>query len=977
MLCCFPSALSGQQTTGIVVGRITDASTGQPIDGAQVVVMGTNRGVVSNLEGAYRIPGAPAGERQIRVINIGYAQAVRTVTVEAGAAVTLDFALEPTALELDAIVVNAAGRATLKREIGSKVGVIDVGELELTPVRSFSDLIQAREPGVTVVGSGGTAGTGSRIRIRGSNSVSLSNSPLLIVDGVRVDDNPNAYELFTGGVTSSRLDDLNPEDIESIEILKGPSAAALYGTAAASGVIQVTTKRGHAGDSSWRVWAEGSAVDRNVTMPDNVWAVDALGDPCSLLAQLAAFCTSTEILRFNPLENEATTAFRTGWGQTYGASVSGGSEAMTFYVSGEFAEETGSLEENSLEQVNLRANLTGQIKDNLRISTGAAYLNHDAQYPQNDNSGLGILLNALIAPPHPVVIDEGGYRLPREYLFAWDNFQNLQRSTLTGSLDWQPLEWLTLNATGGLDDVDQHDNGLVEPNVLTLFGPPFSIGLRESVRQNVVNYTATGSATASYRPMPDLDASTSAGVQYFRDRTQGVFATGAGITPGTGSLSSATTQFLVDEFNIENILLGTFLSQQVAWRELVFLNAAVRGDRNSAFGLNLGWIWYPSVSASWLLSEETFFPELDWLDDLRIRAAWGESGLRPTFRQAKQFFDGVTAVNQDGTEEPGFAVSGAGNPDLEPQRSTEVEVGFEAGLVDGRVGLDVTWYSKDSKNDIITAPLPPSAGASADQARNLGLMRNRGFEIGLNVDAVRGSDLALSFRASLAHNDNELKRFDQEPIDFGLLGTTQRHEEGYPAGGYWQLPIESYADANGDGLIDFGEVEVGDEPVFLGEVFPSTLFSLGTSVDVRSWLRVSALLDYQGGHHQLNITSWTRCEGPFATCAERHDPQASLFEQARAVAWEQSGTVAGYIEEADFWKLREVSATLRLPTRWLQNVYARDVALTLEGRNLFTWTDYTGFDPEVNGAAQANFETNDNTTLPSFRTLIVRLDVSF
>ena len=973
-----PSDGRAQGATGVVRGQITDLNTGRPIDGAQVVVLGTNRGVVSNREGRYQIPGVPTGELDVRAINIGYAQATETVSVQAGATVTLDFALQSTALELDALVVNAAGRTTLKREIGSKVGVIDVAGLELTPVRSFSDLIQARESGVTVVGSGGTAGTGSRIRIRGSNSVSLSNSPLLIVDGVRVDDDPNAYELFTGGVTSSRLDDLNPEDIESIEILKGPSAAALYGTAAANGVIQVMTKRGRAGDSSWRVWAEASAADRNITMPDNVWAVDAVGSPCSLLAQLAGACIASEILRFNPLENEATTAFRTGWGQTYGASVSGGSEATTFYVSGEFAEQTGVLEENSLQRVSLRANVTGQVKDNLRVTAGVGYLNHDAQFPQNDNSGLGILLNGLIGPPLPFVVDEqDGYRLPRDYLFAWDNFQNLQRTTLTASADWQPLQWLTLNATGGLDDVGQHDNSLVDPNVLTLFGPPFSIGLRESVRQNIVNYSATGSATAAYTLMPDLEASTSTGVQYFRDRTQGVFAGGAGITPGTGSLSSATTQFAVDEFNEENILLGTFLSQQLAWRDRVFLNAAVRGDRNSAFGLNLGWIWYPSVSASWVVSEETFFPDPDWLDDLRIRAAWGESGLRPTFRQAKQFFDGVTAVNQDDTEEPGFAVSGAGNPDLEPQRSSEIEVGFEAGLMDRRLGLDATFYSKDSENDIIVAPLPPSAGASAAQARNLGLMRNQGFEVGLNVDAVRGSDLAVSLRASFSHNDNELKRFDQEPIDFGLLGFTQRHEEGYPAGGYWQQPIESFADSNADGLIDVDEVQVGPDPVFLGEVFPSTVFTLGTTVDVGSWLRVSGLLDYQGGHRQFNVTSWARCEGPFATCAERHDPQASLFEQARAVAWEQFGTVAGYIEEADFWKLREVSATLRLPTSWLQSVYARDVALTLAARNLFTWTDYSGFDPEVNGAAQANFVTNDNTTLPSFRTFVVRLDVSF
>ncbi|HZD05843.1 MAG TPA: TonB-dependent receptor, partial [Longimicrobiales bacterium] len=337
----------------------------------------------------------------------------------------------------------------------------------------------------------------------------------------------------------------------------------------------------------------------------------------------------------------------------------------------------------------------------------------------------------------------------------------------------------------------------------------------------------------------------------------------------------------------------------------------------------------------------------------------------------------VTAVNRNGTEEPGFAISGAGNPDLEPQRSKEVELGFEAGMLEDRVGLDFTYYTKDSEHDIITAPLPPSAGASATQAKNLGLMRNRGVEIGLNLDPVRSSELSWSLRASFSHNDNELVRFDQEPIDFGLLGSTQRHVEGFPAGGYWQKPIESYTDSNGDGLIGADEVQVGDTAVFLGEVFPRTLFSLGTTVDVGHWLRLGGLLDFQGGHRQFNATEWNRCNGTFATCAGRHDPDASLFEQARAVAWDEYETVAGYIERADFWKLREVSATVRLPRSWVQNVSARDVSLTLAGRNLFTWTDYTGFDPEVNGSAQANFNTQDNTTLPPFRTFVLRFDVSF
>ncbi len=978
-LLALPLTAQAQQGTGNVVGRVIDGATSQPVDGAQVVVVGTNRGALANAEGRFLITGVPAGEQTIRVVSLGYAQASSTITVQPGQSATVDFTLQTTALPIDELIVTATGQKTLKREIGSKVGVIDAANVEMTPIRSVSDLLQGREAGVTVLGSGGTAGAGARIRIRGSNSISLSNSPLLIVDGVRVDDTSNSYGLFTGGFQPSRLDDFNPQDVESIEILKGPSAAALYGTAAANGVIQVTTKRGRAGNAEWKAWVQGSQIDRNITMPDNVFSVDANGSRCDLIDQASNSCNPSEILRYNPLENSASTPFRTGNGQKYGVSVSGGSEATTYYLSGELEKQVGVQEENRLQRVNLRANVSGQAGENVRFSAQAGYVNYDGQFPQNDNSGLGVLYNGLTGVPTQAVIDQQqGYALPRDYLFAWDNFQNLQRTTLSTNLDWQPLSWLSVNATGGLDDVDQHDNDILAPNVLTLFGPPFSIGFRESQRANVVNYTATGSATAQYSPTQGLETTTSVGTQYYEDRTESVYATGAGLTPGTGSLGATTSQFAVGESNIQNRTLGAFASTQLAWQNRIFLNAAVRGDKNSAFGTNLGWIWYPSFSGSWVVSDESFFPQMDWLSGLRLRAAWGESGLRPSFRQAKQYFAGTTAVGRDENEEPGFVISGAGNPDLKPQRSTEWELGFEAGMISDRVGLDLTYYRKESENDIINRPLAPSAGASGTRAENLGLMVNKGVEVGLNADLIRGPGFTWSVRATGALTDNNLESLgDQPPIVFGLLGSTQRHVEGFPAGGYWQPPIESYSDANGDGLIGADEVTVGDTAVFLGKVFPDKELTLSTDVELSSWLRVGGLLDYRGGHSQFNATEWGRCNGPSAVCRARHDPTASLKDQAAAVAADVYGTVAGYIEPADFWKLREITATVRLPQEWFRTMPGSDVTLTLAGRNLFTWTDYTGFDPEVNGSAQSNFSTQDNTTLPPFRTFMIRMDISF
>lgn len=977
LVCLIPGLLSGQDSSGTVLGRIVDASTGAPVEGAQVSVVGSTPSTLANADGRYTLVGVAPGERQLRVVHIGFEQVTRTITVTAGSPTTLDVSLSPSALDIDGIVVTATGQQTLRREIGSKVGVIEVADVELTPVRSVSDLLQAREAGVTVLNSGGTAGAGSRIRIRGSNSLSLSNFPLIIIDGIRVNDTPDSFGIFTGGFRPSRLDDFSPEDIESIEILKGPSAAALYGTAAANGVIQVTTHRGAAGEASWRMWAEGSAVDRNIAMPDNYFAVDAGQNRCDLLLQSLGACTAAELLRSNPLESAASTPFRSGRGQSYGASASGGSETTTYYLSGEFEDETGVLEENELSRVNLRGSLSGRVRDNLRVTARFGYVNYDGQFPQNDNSALGVLLNGLLGVPiDGANLGDDGYRWPKEWLQAWDSFQALQRTTLSATADWNPVQWLSFNGTAGVDDVNQHDHSVVAPGILTAFGPPLSLGMRESIRGHVVNYTATGAVTASARPTPELRSTTSVGAQYFRDRTESVYATGAGLAPGTSSLGAATSQFQVDEAHVENITLGAFLSQRFSWRERLFVNAALRTDRNSAFGTNLGWIAYPSFSGSWVVSDENFFPTSDVFGGLRLRLAWGQSGLRPTFRQAAQFFQGVSAANESG-EEPAFVIAGAGNSDLEPQRSTELEVGFEAALFYDRVGVDLTWYRKESENDIINRPLPPSAGSSQSRAENLGLMRNSGIELGVDWDVVRTTDLGLSVRVAAANTSNELVSLAGQPaITFGLLDATQRHEEGYPAGGYWQRPITGYADENGDGLIGPTEVQVGEEAVFLGGIFPEQEMSFSADLGVGNWLRVTGLLDYKGGHHQFNATEWTRCEGVGATCRGRHDPSISLEAQAAAIAYAVHGTVAGYVEEADFLKLREVAATFRLPEGSIPGIAGR-TSLTLAGRNLFTWTDYSGFDPEVNASAQANFSTQDNTTLPPFRSFMLRFDVTF
>src|SRR5688572_11493726 len=321
-----------QATTGTITGTVTDRATQQPIPYAKVLIVGTARGTHTNDQGHYRLVSVPAGSIRVRVIRLGYEAETATLNVGAGETVTANFVLGATATRLDQVVVSATGESELRRESGNNVATINVDSLPRTVINGVSDLLSSRAANVIVTQTSGTTGGGSRIRIRGSNSLSLSNEPLILIDGVRAISDVSGSTIDVGGQNPSRLDDLNTEDIEDIEIIKGPAAAALYGTAAANGVIQITTKRGRAGKTRWNAYADGGTVRDVTAYPANYGQVGvgtASGRRtvlCTFERQFFGLCTPTadSIISFDPLEQAGP--FVDGYRTEYGASASGGTE---------------------------------------------------------------------------------------------------------------------------------------------------------------------------------------------------------------------------------------------------------------------------------------------------------------------------------------------------------------------------------------------------------------------------------------------------------------------------------------------------------------------------------------------------------------------------------------------------------------------------------------------------------------------------
>ena len=985
-----PATVLAQQ--GTITGRVTDQATNTPVQSAQVRIVGSTRGALTTDEGVYTLRGVAPGPVTLRATRLGYKAGTLTVTVPETGSVTADFALASTPSKLDEIVVSASGEQETKREQPVSIGTINMDSVNLAPVNSFSELLTSRTPGVVAQSDGGTLGAGTRIRIRGSNSVSLDNDPLIIIDGVRANGNEGSSTLGVGGQVPSRLDDINPEDIETINVIKGPAASSLYGTAAANGVVQITTKRGSNGRQMWSAHAAGGTVSNYVRFPDNFGAVEVdgadtvfsqatQGAPCVTEFQAAGFCTYTGLQRFNPLETNSP--FITGNTQAYGLAVSGGSEAMTYYLSGQFDKDKGVYEINKLRHATLRANATAHLGPKFDLTVNSSYGQNRLRLPQNDNNVRGIIPTGLLGLVFDDSVNHGfAFQQPAN-IFAINTQQNTERYTGSATGTWRPLSWLSANVVTGLDFANRIDQELIPTyldNGITSRFADDSLGNRSSNPFQTFIYTLNGSATASYGIRNGLSGSSTVGAQYTQNYAHGTFAFGKVLAPGTGSLNGATQAFAVGEQTDKDIILGAYGQQQLNWRDRVYLSGTLRVDKNNAFGRNFKSIVYPGGGISWVIGNEDFFPKQNFISQARLRAAYGESGQQPGFRDAVAFYAPV-AVHDITGDVASFTAGNLGNPNLKPERTGETELGFEANLLKDIFAFDFTWYNKKTSDALIKRQLALSNGLQQLYFQNIGQVQNKGVEMSLTGTPFKGKTVAWDFTISGSHNNNKVLKLGVPPIIFG----DQRHQNGYPLGGYWARPY-TFTDINGDGAIttencpgDGCELTLGDTSVYLGSPFPSWDLTFGTGVTVFKYVRIAGLLNRRTGNKLLNNTGVFRCL--LLICEELNqsiDPSvkktSSLADQAAGVAALQ-GTDAGYIQDGSFWKIREISVTLSAPDQLAHRFGVTGVSLTFAGRNLGTWTKYKGLDPEINENGGLNFSTDEFLGQPPVRTYTVRMDV--
>jgi len=1023
VLALLPAVVAAQQI-GIITGRVTTEG-GQPVADARLRISGTTIAAVSGADGTYRLTGAPAGAQQLRLVRLGYAAQTKPVTVVAGQSAEVNFSLAEAVTTLDQVVVTATGQTERRRESGVSVGTIDSAMVNLATTPLLSNILSSRIPGVTVQQASGTTGVGSRVRIRGSNSINLSNEPLLIVDGTRVGNSPNSGSFGVGGQVISRLEDFNPQDIESIDVVKGPAAAALYGTAAANGVIQITTKRGRAGRTRWSGYEEFGTIKDVFEYPANYNRIGTTlstginSQGCTLerevLRVCAPFASPDSLRSWNPIEN--VSPFREGFRQLHGLSASGGGQATTYYVSGEYEREQGIYEPNKLGRVSGRTNVRTQLRDDLDATITFGVVRYRLRLPNNDNSAFGAISAGFLGKAFdcsPTTFATNVYcgsdslsrgyfnaNIPSTQYYNITNDQQNDRLTANIQSNWSPRSWLRGVGLMGMDVLNRNDNSLTPPGKV-FFSASTLEGSRGQSRTRQPTYNLQGSLIANYAipNLKDWKGQTTAGGQYIREDFRQTTAQGAVLLPGTSSLNGTSARFSVNETNQEVITFGTFAQQQASFADRLFLTTSVRLDRSSAFGTNFKTVPYPSANASYVISDESFFPKTSFIDQVRVRAGWGKSGQRPVFRDAATYFSPVS-MQVSGVESPAITVGGTGNADLKPEVSTETEAGLEASLFNSRVNVEVTGYTKTTDDALVSKRLAPSLGVTATQLVNLGQVKNKGIEGLATVKILDMADVDLSTTVTVTANRNQLVSLGLDalgkplpPIFFGF-SSTQEFRNGYPLGGYFQRKITSFADLDGNGILTRincpayagtanpampngpqCELQLSDSLEYIGSPIPTRESSFNTSLGLFKYARVSALLDYRGGYRIFNSTTEFRCTLGTPNCKDVYDKSLPLDQQARVVARLMGGYV-GFIEDASFVKFRELALTLTAPKQWATRAKVDGVSLTIAGRNLHTWTDYTGLDPEVNANAGSNFTTSDFLTQPPVRYFVTRLSLQF
>jgi TonB-linked SusC/RagA family outer membrane protein len=978
------------QETGRIVGRVTSAATMRPLGGAQVFVSNLRIGALTNEDGRFLILNVPVGTHPIRVEIIGYERVGQEVTVTANGTATVDFNLAETAVSLEEIVVTGTAAEVRAREVGNSLDAITSRQIENIPVSNTENILSGRIPGVTVSLPSGSPGFGGTVRIRGQTTASQAPEPLIYVDGVRVYNQPIGIGGAARGAITP-LQDIAAEDIERVEVIKGASATTLYGTEASGGVIQIFTKRGVAGAP---IWSAEVGVGFN-----NMQTIGPDGDPSDLFTR----CGDTQYLyglsmssktagQQVPFEDPTCPAngrwFQNNPVSNYSLSVRGGSERVSYYVSSTFSDNKGTLDKQRSRDGGFRANLDFTPIEDLTVSLNTAYTRRSSTFVDDGNNANGFLLNVGRGTNGNFKGGKGEdcanvsvLCVSNGYLFENDNTGNSDRYTTGLVLQYNPVERLSNRFALGWDYLD-FESEEYEP--FGFLRNPVGFYSSESQFRTKLSVDYTGSFRNSFGS--DVVSTLSWGGQIFRDRFRRKYVSTSGFAgPGLPLLTSGGLSTNVGDASVAITSAGVFAQEVIGYKDRLFLTGGLRVDGNSTFGDDFGLQYYPKLSASYILSDHEFWPT-GWFNTFKLRAAVGASGKAPGAFDRLRTWSPVTA--DEGT--PGFTPNDIGNDQVGPERTREIEFGFDASFLDGRVGFEATRYTTKTTDALVPVTFPQSEGFLSAKIENVGIIEGSGTEFQISVVPWQSGSIEWRVQANLAWMKNEAVDLGGQELAADNLAFIK---EGKPVASYYAPKV-----MNPD---DFAApvVEAGQ---FIGPTNPTEVFGLNTSLRLGNSINIDALFEHQGGHYLPQYTGYQNARrGAWFPCydiqqkivAVRKGTDLNALDDVRALDRARCATnlygghdSGFWIEKADFWKLRSLALTYDLPAS-LVSSFASRASLTLAGTNLVKWTDYSGVDPEVEDFSDraeggiydgsSDYGRREYYTIPAPRTFLLSFRVTF
>ncbi|MFK5959320.1 MAG: TonB-dependent receptor [Lutibacter sp.] len=944
--------LQAQTTSYTLKGNVTD-NIGEPAPGVSVQIKNTNTGETTDFDGNYTLTAnLNAGSYILIFRSLGLVTKEVKITLGANAEIVNDVVMNLDILGLDEIVITGAGALTAKKQLGNTISSIKGLEISESGSVDITGGLSGKLAGVQVTQNSGDPAGGISVRLRSASTVNGSSDPLYIIDGVIVNNN-STNVLGTRGVTQNRLSDISPQDIDRIEVIKGAAAAAIYGSRASNGVVQIFTKKGQSGEP---VITVSSSVNFN--------SLRKKRDFNQVPLDWAADGTTVPATRYDYQDM----VFQNSTGTDNYVSISGGKEDTNYFASFSYLKNDGILKSTDYEREGGRIRINQVINDWASASFGTYFSTSKSNDQPNGGYTAGVLATILFTNNtiDPTPDADGNYPnmtfYPNilEYIETFEYTQENNRTISDFQLSLKPMDGLKVNYILGYDNSESIGNSYI----------PIGTNTRTSGRAATTTISTKQlnsdlNASLNKDLNDNIKSTTTVGFSWQSDKTllrsisaQGL-ALGVKTTDGAASIST-------DESRSERTFWGGFLQQTFGLSDKLFLTGAIRLDGSSVFGKDERNQFYPKASMSYLVSEEDFWKNSfgSSINSFKVRAAWGQAGNLTAIGPFDRLSN-YSATSIDGSSGL-IAPTRLGNADLKPERQTELEFGIDMGLFDNKVGIELTYYTQDIEDLLLARTLSPSTGFGS-RVENIGTMTNKGFEALITAMPIQTADFSWSVTGTYSTNKNEVNDIEGEQFGIGNFGFSVA-KNGEPLGVFYQ----GFYARNTDGSLlltpgglpqrDKGSYDANGNPVperdasgqptgsslskVIGDPNPDFIASLTNEIKYKNFSFRMQFDAVQG----VDVLSWDtrmfyRFGGGPATASELSG------ESVRGTGAAKFGIAEAYIEDGSYIKLREVSTSylLKNPLKGVSSV-----KFIITGRNLFSIDNFSGYDPEVNMDGQSN-----------------------